>query len=160
VATLTHVSHPIHAILIAFLRAVSPEDAARPDAPTIIHAIETVVHEEKAPVYGSRIADAVILAYTAKAESDLTLGAVGDHGRAFGAYQLHSPRGRGDALTQTRAALEWMRWARGRCPRMPMQAFMSGGCHVATELARSRMRKIMAALKKMQHPSLKELPKE
>jgi hypothetical protein len=126
----------------------------------IVDAIETVVKEEKTPVYGSRVADAVVLVYTAKAESDLTLGAVGDHGKAFGAYQLHSWKGKGDAVTQTRAALGWMRWAKGRCPRMPMQAFMSGGCHIAHGLAHSRMDKIMAALRKMEHPSLKELPKE
>ena len=149
-------SLPLHTLLIAFLQAVDPQAATMRDAPQIIRAIETVVPQEKHTVFGSPEADALLLAYTAKAESDMTLHAVGDHGRAFGAFQLHSPLGRGDAVTQTRAALEWFRWARGRCPRMAMQAYMSGGCQRAHGLALYRMQKIMAALRKMRKESHRE----
>jgi len=138
----------LHVLLLSFLAAVHPMAPKTADAPTIVSAIERVVSEESEPVFGTRQADAVVLAYTAWAESRMHLRAVGDHGKAFGAFQVHSSAGRADAVTQARAALGHLRRDRAVCPSMPVSAFVSGNCAHGRRLARYRMKEIMRALRK------------
>jgi hypothetical protein len=139
----------LHAFLFAFLAAVHPQAPSMHDAPVIVAAVETVVQEEREPVFGSRQADATILVATAWFESNMHLHAVGDHGLARGAYQLHMRDGNGDALTQTRAALRLLRWNKSVCRDMPVAAYVSGRCTRGRRLARYRMHEIMKAIKRM-----------
>jgi hypothetical protein len=137
----------LHVLLFKFLAAVSPA-ATQADAHQIVDGIVYAVANEESPVFGSREADAIVLGYTAWAESGMHLRAVGDHGKAFGAFQLHQTAGKGTPRTQARAALGHFRRDALVCRRNPMEAFMSGGCLRAHNLATHRMVAIMAALKK------------
>lgn len=138
----------LHAFLLAFLAALNPQAPKMHDTPAILSAVEQVVAEEKTTVFGSKNADAIVLTATAFFESGMRLHAVGDHGTARGAWQVHSSVGNGNAQVQARAALGHLRRDKVVCHDMPVSAFVSGNCSHGRKLARYRMTQIMRALKK------------
>jgi hypothetical protein len=85
-------------------------------------------------------------------ESSLTLGAVGDHGRSFCAFQIHDSSGGSPALLTdadacVRAAFAMLRTSMRVCPAFPLAWYAEGpaGCSSVRAQRISRDRLALAA---------------
>jgi hypothetical protein len=137
-------------LLIALAFLIAPRAASRTDTLAIIDAtVFAVEHDPDAPIFGSREADAAVLLYTAWRESEWHLHAVGDHGRALGAWQLQFEAGRGDARKQAVVALQLLHWAARVCPDLPAAAYLSGRCDRARVQAGQRMNRVARLLDRL-----------
>jgi hypothetical protein len=137
-------------LLIALAVLIAPRAAVRADTLAIIDAaVFAVEHDPEAPIFGSREADAAVLLYTAWRESEWYLHAVGDHGRALGAWQLQFEAGRGDARKQAVVALQLLHWAARVCPDLPAAAYLSGRCDRARVQAGQRMNRVARLLERL-----------
>lgn len=91
--------------------------------------IARVVTEAKRPLFASRELDAAVMLETAYAESRFIAGAIGDHGAALCAYQLHfAPRSvLYDLHDCTARAYAHLRWSIASCRAWPLAPYV-GGC--------------------------------
>jgi hypothetical protein len=123
------------ALALAIWTQVSALYARQPDAQRIAEASAQVVLEDAAralPPFGSSYAeDLVVQDYWALRESGLRARAVGDGGKAHGAWQEHSACGVRPLPEQARCWRELVREGVRRCgPGPAAYAILWGGCAV------------------------------
>lgn len=134
-------------LLLASMLAPGAELAG--DAPDIARAIATVVAEERDHLYDEETDAAVMLVYAWR-ESRFQSHAVGDGGKAKGAWQLHMTVP-SVAFRPLLAARRWYGWAReGRryWPACPLQG-ISGGGERGARIAGERLTFARALLKRL-----------
>ena len=116
-------------LILAFWTAIHPQLARQGDAALVAPAIATAVLEdaEGAPVFGSHVEDAAVMAFFAYKESSLYNNAVGDGGRSFGIWQQQTACGRATVVEQARCWLRLLHEGAKKCPESP-SAIAWGSC--------------------------------
>jgi len=123
--------------LLAFVMAAMPLLAPRRDHHVLALAISDAVESERALCAGEdgKLRTAALMVAVSYRESGFDIGAVGDGGHSFGAFQNHDSSGGtkallGDADAQARKALAMLRISLRSCPEHPIAWYAGGprGC--------------------------------
>lgn len=120
---------------------IAPHARATYQADLVMIEIAHVVGESKSTVFANKEQDAAMMLIQAWEESRFKANAVGDHGQALCAYQLHNAPKR--VLTSmwlcTTLAYQRLRLSVKACPDSPLAPYI-GGCGNRTARARSEYR--------------------
>lgn len=134
-------------LLLASMLAPGAERAG--DVRAVAEAISTVIDETQERLYDDETDAALMLVYAWR-ESRFQADAIGDGGRALGAWQLWVTS-RDIALRPMRAARVWYGWAReGKryWPACPLQG-ISGGGERGARIAAERLTFARALVKRL-----------
>jgi hypothetical protein len=143
----------LKALCFAVWAAFNPHAVFSKHSEALADAIATATLFDPSPTFGSAEPEAAVAARYAVEESWLHLRAVGDSGQAHGAFQLHTPAGRGSAQEQAEGWLTMLHDGAVLCPESPA-APLSGGCHRARKLADRRVKAAFEVLQRVETDEL------
>jgi hypothetical protein len=123
------------ALVLAFMLSLAPGREHSDLGGAIARAVESepAIFKDDA----SKTKTAAIMVAVAFRESSLTLGALGDHGQSFCAFQIHRTSGGGPALLTdadacVRKGLAMLRESARVCPKAPVAWYAVGGAGACT----------------------------